>query len=355
MKILVTGANGFLGRYVVLEAVKRGHQVRAMVRPSSKNISESWQKHPNIEIVNADLRISKNLKSIMTGIDTVIHLAASKSGDLYEQFGGTVIATENLLAAMSASNISRLIMTSSFSVYEYMKRWNWSIINESSPLAIDPLSRDEYCQTKLVQERISISHAQANNWRCVVLRPGVIYGRNNLWTARLGMQISPRWWISTGMFATLPLTYVENCAEAIILAAEYNGSESISVMNVVDGKLPVQNAYINVLRASMTPRPRIIRVPWIVMRILARMAWLIDYAFFKGTAKIPGLFVPSRLHARCKPLFYSNKKISSILNWHPRYTWKEGVARSLSGTDLTSVMVGIEDESNFDIPRENSI
>ncbi len=339
MKLLVTGAGGFLGRYVVASAVQCGHEVCAMVRPASQYIPESWQGHPQVEVVRGDLRSSHGSAQLLEGVDAVIHLAASKTGDLYEQFGGTVIATENLLDAMCEAGIGRLVVTSSFSLYEYLKRWAWSTLDEASPTAAEPFVRDEYCQTKLVQEQMVLERVEAHDWRCVVLRPGAIYGRDNLWTARLGIQVNDRWWIRTGTFAPLPLTYVENCAKAIVLAAEYNGPKRILVLNVVDNETPSQRAYLNELRDRVTPRPRIVPIPWTVMRLLARLAWLTNRVCFKGTAKIPGLFVPSRLHSQCKPLQYTNRKIVSSLGWEPQYSWQEGIHRSLEKADAADLPV----------------
>ncbi|MBI9099196.1 MAG: NAD-dependent epimerase/dehydratase family protein [Spirochaetaceae bacterium] len=345
MKLLITGAGGFLGQYVVSEAVRRSHDVKVLLRPATKTIPKSWEEHPKIEIVKADLRSSKGLVEIVSGVDCVIHLAASKAGDLYEQLGGTVIATENLLNAMTEAGINRITMTSSFSVYEYLKRLTWSSIDESSPLAINRLDRDEYCQTKLLQEQITTNYAEKKGWQCTILRPGVIFGRDNLWTARLGMQAGSRLWISTGLFAKLPLTYVENCAEAIVMASEQTGSEKITILNIVDGKSPTQLSYMRELRKNMSSKPLILPVLWIFMRFLARLAWLVNLFFFKGTAKIPGLFVPSRIHARSKPLFYKNKKIVTQLNWKPRFSWKEGIQRAVSDDELTLIPNQMEKET----------
>ncbi|MGA2233184.1 MAG: NAD(P)H-binding protein, partial [Tepidisphaeraceae bacterium] len=101
MKLLVTGAGGFLGRHVVAEALRRGHVVRAMIRPASV----VPQGQPNLEVVKADLRSSRGLAEIVRGCDAVLHLAAATSGDLYAQLSGTVVATENLLTAMAAANV----------------------------------------------------------------------------------------------------------------------------------------------------------------------------------------------------------------------------------------------------------
>lgn len=329
MKILITGAGGFLGKSVLAAAVARGHQVRAMIRPASGVPDQAWLESDLIEIVRGDLRARGTFDEIVQGVDAVIHLAAAKAGDLYEQFAGTVLATENLLEAMRHSDVRQMVLTSSFSVYEYLKKRAWSVLDEESALAQLPQTRDEYCQTKLEQERIVREYFAERGGRCVILRPGVIFGRDNLWTARLGMQCGSRWWLRTGTFARLPLTYVENCAEAIVLAAEYQESESVLTLNVVDGECPNQRTYMREIRNQSAPSARIVPLPWTLMRLLARCADLTNLVFFKGTAKVPGLFVPSRLHARCKPLRYSNEKISRILKWTPRWTWRDGVRRSV--------------------------
>jgi 2-alkyl-3-oxoalkanoate reductase len=248
--------------------------VRALVRPASRQVPAAWHGHPQIGVVRGDLRAADGVAALLEGVDVVIHLAASKAGDLYEQFGGTVIATENLLNAMVEAAVNRIVVTSSFSVYEYLALPQGSVLDESTPLATDPLVRDEYCQTKLVQERIVLEAARDNDWRCVVLRPGVIFGRDNLWTARMGVQVNDRWWIRTGARALLPLTYVENCVEAILLAAEYDGPERLLVLNVVDDKTPCQRAYLQALQTRMSPRPRVVPVAWPLMRGLARLALL---------------------------------------------------------------------------------
>lgn len=329
MMILITGAGGFLGGHVVAAALARGHRVRAMVRPASRSVPETWHEHSMVDVVRCDLRAPEGLTEAMEGVDAVIHLAATKAGDLYEQFGGTVIATERLLAAMDEADVTHLVTSSSFSVYEYLNRWEWSTLDEQSPLAIKPELRDEYCQTKLIQESLIRSHAADRGWCSVILRPGVIYGRDNLWTARLGMQAGDRYWIRVGTFAPLPLTYVENCAEATVLAAEYRGESHDLVLNVVDDESPTQRAYVRALRRELSVRPWVVPVPWLLMRCAARLASMTNTMMFRGTAKVPGLFVPARLHARCKPLRYSNDAIKQTLGWTPRYTWIEGIRRSI--------------------------
>src|SRR5687768_5700852 len=129
MKLLVTGATGFLGRYVVAEALSRGHSVRAIVRPTG----DANKLDGDVECVRVDLRSPRGLVEACRGIDAVIHCAAAKSGDFYAQFAGTVLATENLLKSMKETGVKHIVAISSLSVYDYRKLWSFQRLDESSP------------------------------------------------------------------------------------------------------------------------------------------------------------------------------------------------------------------------------
>ena len=122
MKLLVTGAAGFLGRFVVAEALRRGHCVRAVIRSGGGVADETVPERPGVEYVDIDLRSRTGLVEACNGVDAVLHLAASKAGDMYTQYAGTVVATENLLEAMTAAGVRRIVGISSFAVYNYLNR-----------------------------------------------------------------------------------------------------------------------------------------------------------------------------------------------------------------------------------------
>jgi 2-alkyl-3-oxoalkanoate reductase len=328
MKLLVTGAGGFFGQSVVTEAVRRGHNVRAVLLPAASDVKMEWYARDRIEVVRADLRSRRGLVDVVQGVDCVLHLAACKRGDIYTQYAGTVVATENLLAAMTEAGVHRIVAISSLSVYDAMKMRVFSTLDENSPLETDAFDRDEYAHTKLVQERLIRDHAVRNNWDLVVLRPGVIWGKGELFNSRVGLAVGKRIWIRTGAWAPLPLTYVENCAEATVLAAESKVAQG-QTLNIIDDEQPTQRRFASMLRKRMLPRPIIIPVSFTLMRLIAAVIWFTNKQFFGGRAKVPGLFVPARLHARLKPLRYSNQKVRQVLGWTPRYSLEEALDRSI--------------------------
>ena len=327
MKILVTGASGFLGREIVTAALARGHQVRALVRPASDVRKLPWYDHAAVALVRVDLRSRHGLVDAVRGVDAVVHAAAAKTGDLYAQLAGTVVATENLIAAMHEAGVQRIVGVSTFALYDYARIWSHATLDERSPIIPDTaFGRDEYAQTKLIQEQLLLDQHNTAGWQVTILRPGVIYGRGNTWTARLGAGDPDGPWIRIGMFARLPLTYVENCAEAVVLAVESDQAVG-KILNCVDDHPPTQHRYAKELRRRMVRKPHIFPVPWPVMRLLGRCAALTNIVLFGGRAKLPSVLIPERLAARFKSLRFDNRLIKQILGWRPRYTLTESLDR----------------------------
>ncbi|MEM9922297.1 MAG: NAD(P)-dependent oxidoreductase [Cyanobacteria bacterium P01_D01_bin.50] len=335
MKLLVTGASGFLGKYVVTEALRRGFQVRAAIRHTSDEKRLPWRNHSNLDLIRLDLTQSKGLEDALQDIDAVVHLAAAKQGNYDIQYANTVLATENLLKAMLAASIKRLVAISTFSVFDYLHIPSGEIINEDSPIESQPLDRDIYAQTKLIQESLFRDFAQINQGEVTILRPGIVYGKNNLWNAHLGVNLKNRLWIRIGGNAQLPLTYVENCAQAIVSAC--GRQEAIGkTLNIVDNDLPTQKVYAQKIVKLLAPNTSTLGINWSLMRLLSRSAWLTNKVLFFGKMKLPGIFVPARLEARFKPFCYSNNNAEQILNWQPLYSLDEALKRSCSDINLLS-------------------
>ncbi|AFY35739.1 NAD(P)-dependent oxidoreductase [Calothrix sp. PCC 7507] len=333
MKLLVTGASGFLGQYVVAEALRRGHQVRAVVR---KQTQLPWLSHPSVELIRWDLQQHPTPVDALHGVDAVIHLAAAKQGDFDTQYGSTVVATEKLIGAMVAAKVLRLVAISSFSVFDYLSVPVGETINEDSPLEREPKQRDVYAQTKLLQENIIRDFQQKSGGQVTILRPGMVYGRDYLWNACLGVKVSDRLWIRIGGQAQMPLTYVENCADAIVAAAESPAAIG-QTLNIVDDDLPTQNVYADKLKNLLSPSPYTIPISWMVSNLVAQTFWLGNKLLLAGKIKLPGILVPARLHARFKPLSYSNIRAQQVLTWQPKYSLDAALARSCSDQELLNV------------------
>ncbi|HEY5678328.1 MAG TPA: NAD(P)-dependent oxidoreductase [Myxococcales bacterium] len=310
MNVLVTGANGFLGRHVVSALLARGHRVRAMVRPAARIAELRWPAE--VEVVRADLRSTRELASFFDGVEVLVHLAASVSGGEDAQFAATVTGTERLLSAMARTQCRRLVLASSFSVYD------WSNIHgtldESSPLeaAPDLYERDGYSIAKSWQEKITRRFAKEHGWDLTVLRPGFIWGTDHAYVAALGQKVG-KVHLVFGPTLLVPFTHVENCADLFALAVEHPAARG-ETFNVVDNEGERVWSYLGTYLRRTGQRGVRIPIPW-------RLAYgIISAAFatvFRRNLKLPHLLVPCRFESRLKPLRYSYKRAHDLLGWKP--------------------------------------
>lgn len=331
MRVLITGANGFLGRHVLAEFLRRGHAVRALVRPAARLDELGWPA--SVEVIRADLRVSRDLAAAFAGVDVLVHLAAAVTGGEDAQFAATVVGTERLLDAMARSQTNRLVLASSFSVYD------WSAIRgtltEESPLesGADLYDRDGYAVSKAWQERVVRRAADAHGWQLTVLRPGFIWGRGNTYLACLGQAVGSVHLVFGGA-TRIPLTHVANCADLFATAAEDPRAIGETFNVVDDDEVRIWGYLGEYLRRSGARGVRL-PIPYVLALAGTRLAQWASRRTFRGKGKLPSLLVPCRFEARFKPLRFSNRKAREVLGWRPprsfadclRLTYEGPVAR----------------------------
>jgi UDP-glucose 4-epimerase len=321
VRALVTGANGFLGRHVVAALQARGLTVRAMVRPAASLHELGWP--PSVEVFRADLRGAEDLAPAFEGVDVLVHLAAGMSGGEDAQFAATVTGTERLLGAMARTSCRRLVLASSFAVYD------WSAIrgtlDESSPLEPVPdlYQRDGYTIAKAWQERVTRRLAREHGFELTVLRPGFIWGRDHGYLAACGQQVG-RLHVVIGPFSRMPLTHVENCADLFALAAS-DARAAGQTLNVVDGAGERIWSYLGQhLRRSGEGGFRV-PVPYHAVFTAVRLAFA---TVFRRNERLPHVLVPCRFESRLKPLRYTNARARGVLGWRPPLDYAECLRRT---------------------------
>lgn len=169
MKILITGASGFIGGFVLSEALRRGHQVWALVRSQEP---QEWQDAKQLEVLRCDLRRADTLDLKGGGIDVVLHMAAATRAGAAEHFQDTVMGTRNLLHAAREAGIHRIVGISSIAVLGYRSLQPMTVIDEAVAV-----TRGEtlgvYATAKLQQEDLFLFFGHEGGNSCVILRPGL--------------------------------------------------------------------------------------------------------------------------------------------------------------------------------------
>ncbi len=327
MRIMVTGGHGFIGRHVAREAQRRGHSVRILVR-SSKGLAQLPFNGTGLEVVCHDLRERDGLAAALDSMDAVVHCAGSMTGNLETQMADTVQATLHLLSAMDEAGVRQIVGLSTFALYDYLRVPAGTLVNEDTPLEGHFAERAPYVQAKQQQEDLIRRRACDSGWRWTILRPGIVFGRNRVWFHHLGARLGARQWICFAGDSELPLTYVENCAEAIALSLEVPEADG-AVLNIVDDALPNRRRYMEELARRLEPRPSILVVPWTVLAVTSAAASWINQTLLLGWPTLPDLIRPGSVHSRSKPLRYSNERAKRVLGWRPRWSFVEALDRSL--------------------------
>ena len=324
MRVLVTGANGFLGRHVVSRLLSRDDpslKVRCLVRKGS---SLNGLDAGRVEIVRGSLNENRDIEAALVDVDVLVHLAASMGGSPMGMFIETVVSTEKLVSIANQSpTLKRTVFCSSFSVYGASQLSAGAVFDESCPLEPQPHKRDAYAWCKYYQEKWMREHSAVP---VAIIRPGVIYGEDKgLLSPRLGMQLPGLpVFLKIGGRARVPLTHVENCAEAIVLAALKEGLGT-EAFNIVDDESPTQKAYLKRYQALFGPIRNMLPLPYPLF-LLACFCFERLHLISKGN--FPGIFTPYKAKSMYRRFSYSNRKAKDLLGWQPVVSLEEGLRMS---------------------------
>lgn len=327
MKVLLTGAAGFLGRRIAQRLLARGVtdlRLHARSEQGAAPLATALQaEHPaaRIEPAAANLLARGALAPLVRDVDLVVHAAAGMRGAAADMFANTVVGTRNLLEAAAAAGVRRIALVSSFAVYRTVDLRAGDLLADDAPIEATGVEKGPYGYAKTRQERLLREYRQAAGFETVVLRPGVIYGPGGgALSPRVGLNVMG-WFFSLGGRACLPLTYVDNCADAVALAALTAADGA--VFSVVDDDLPSCREYLRRYRREVRPL-RVIPVPgWLLRWGAARL--LAYHRRAKG--QLPAVFTPYTARSMFTPLRYSNAGLKQ-LGWTPAVDTEEGLRRT---------------------------
>jgi len=335
MKILVTGAAGFLGRALIERLLGHGYtDLRCNVRRRTDipKLDELAGRHAQIslEYCVGNLRYRDDAARAVDNVQLIFHLAAGMKGSAAELFLDSVVASRNLLDAIADRKPMRIVLVSSFGVYGVAGLSRGALVNEETVLEPHPEWRDHYSYSKLRQEQLFWEYQQRNGFELVVLRPGVIYGPDGgHFSNRVGLTMG-KWQLHFGGSNLLPLSYVDNCAEAVVVAGTHPLTAG-QVYNVHDSDLPTCREYLRAYKKHVT-KIRSISVPYFGVQLLAFM--IAKYhRYSKG--QLPAILTPYKAASLWGGNRFDNSKLLSI-GWKQLVPTTEGLQKSFMAfrTDL---------------------
>lgn len=303
MKVLITGASGFIGKYVVQEAVARGCEIVALTRSKPNHTS-------SIEYIQCNLS-NEVPKLNGLGIDVVIHLAASLSGSVDEQYHSTVLGTRHLLDAIRQAGIAKIVCVSSISVVDYLHPPALCTVDEAFEVLASINTAGTYVKMKQEQEKLIASRSEIHS---VILRPGLVYDSKQLLSAHAGIIKGPLCLIAKHG-GEVPTVEVTGLAKAILDASEQNAANG-EVIHLVDDNLPSQQEYVSALRRRGLLPSYGISVSWKLLAAFTSSLRML-FRIINQETRLPEVFQQQSFAARLKPFLYSNEKSKRLLNWLP--------------------------------------
>lgn len=220
MKILVTGARGFIGGEVVRQLLRRGDQVRAMYRGTP---AETLPVSANFEAVRGDLGDVPSLDRAVSSCDAIIHLAAharnwARDPGIFEEVN--VLGTERLLDIALKRGIRRAVITSSVLT---LGPSNGRVMDESRPRETPPFT--DYERTKLAAEKL-VEGFVRKGLRAVIVNPTRVFGpgpltEGNSLTKMIKWYLEGKWHLILGTGESIGnYSFVSDVARGHLLALE---------------------------------------------------------------------------------------------------------------------------------------
>jgi nucleoside-diphosphate-sugar epimerase len=309
MTILVTGSAGYLGRAVIARLLaERAGPIRCLVRRSpmsdAMRAACAGAGDESLEVVQGNLLDRATLARAMDGVVQVVHLAAALRGAAADMFLNGVVATERLAEHVRCGRLARVVHVSSVTVYGLSGVPVHVPVTEDTALDDHPEWRDSYAFVKIWQERLLRDAVATSGVPLVVLRPGALYGRGGPeFSARNGLRIADAL-VQIGS-PRLPITYIDNCADAIVHALNPERVPS-GTYNVIDDAAPSATEYVRRYRRDVRRIPWL-RLPYRTALLLAHMA---EWTHRVSRGQIPLFLTPYRTRNLWQGHLYSTARFA---------------------------------------------
>ncbi|MBC7372309.1 MAG: SDR family oxidoreductase [Bdellovibrionaceae bacterium] len=307
MKVLVTGANGFLGSWLTRALVKDGHDVYALVRAES-DLSEL--EGIACHYLYGDITDLESLYKAFEGIAAVFHLAgliAYKKSDRAKMEKINVGGTANVVEACLAKHVTRLVFVSSVTAVGagYSPE---QILDESSPYNVGPLNLG-YFETKHKAEKLIMKAVSENNLDCVIVNPSTIYGEGDAKKGSRKTQLK----VAQGNFkfytsGGVSIVGAEDVVNAIITAWKKGRKGERYILS--GENITIQQLF-EMIAAEAGVKPPSIKMPNFILFMLGRIGDTMESLGMKGSLSTENAWTATLYH------WFDNSKAKKELDFRP--------------------------------------
>lgn len=282
MKVLLTGATGFIGSHVAWSLIQRGYEVVALVRPASPM---TW-RHDSLEVRAGDVRDADSVRSAMAGCEGVIHAAAQYAlwspdpGLIYDV---NVQGTRNVLRAAVDAGVERIVHTSTVGTVRFRK----DTPATEADLALPRGMTGHYKRSKYEAERLALRMAAAGA-PIVVVNPTAPVGAADVKPTPTGAILVDfmRGRLPAVVDTGLNFVHVSDVADGHVLALEKGVIGERYVLGNAEGNLSLLDMLQRVAKITGLPAPQW-RIPHAMARLLGSVDALVEGSLLHREPRIP--------------------------------------------------------------------
>ena len=319
MKILITGATGFIGSNLAKKLIYEGHEVIALARKQS---NVGFLRRMGVKIIYCDLNDYRSIKNKLKQVDVVYHLAALKRGSCYsekEYLNVNVKSVKNLINDCP-ENLQRFVYCSSAGVHGNNFEKNKLPVNESYLYKTYSI----YEQTQVLAEKIVESVSKKNNVLYTIIRPGVTYGPRNTSMIKMFELIRKyHFFIFAGKGDNvIHLTYIDDLINALILII--NNKKAINEKFIITGKeITTTDKFVSVIAESLNVDVKKVYSPYGLLKFSGN---IIDFLGKNLGTDFP---ITKIIDFLVKNRTYDCSKAKNMLGYEAKIGIKEGVRKTV--------------------------
>jgi nucleoside-diphosphate-sugar epimerase len=330
IKVLITGANGFVGTNLTDYLADSNFDVYAMVRPHAPinflhqlEYSDGEKTEKRFKIVEANIRDSESIDKVVQGMNVIVHLAGKVAdwGNREEIFKSNVDGTRLFLKAASKYGINRFIFLSSLTVHSLSGH---HYDDETTPRDV---SNFFYGESKRKAEDLVYEWAEGfSDRQAASIRPGFIifgpYDKNSYIKALEGI-LTRKFGFINGGKRLISYVYVKNLCYGIyqlILAERINGA-----YNILDGNMTWKD-WVNRWTKFASIKPLKLNMPYFLLAMVTGILVGIYKLFKIQKSPILNFY---RIAVPRKDLAFLNTKMKTEIGYKPPFSLEEGQKATL--------------------------
>jgi nucleoside-diphosphate-sugar epimerase len=267
-RVLVTGANGFIGTKLCKKLLNKNFCVHGAVRPGKSSFLPEGAEAVHIKFIDGDT----DWKNILENIHTVVHLAArvhvmkdSVSNPFDEYFKVNVMGSERLAQTAAECGVKRFIFMSSVKVNgeENVRAYNEGDV---------PFPKDSYGISKMIAENRLRDIASKTGMELVILRPPLVYGPgvkanflNLIKTVHKGRPLP-----LSKVYNRRSFIYIDNLVDAVITCIEHPGAAGQTYFVSDDEDISTPDL-IRKIASALNKSPRIFPFPRLLLFTIGKI------------------------------------------------------------------------------------